>query len=353
MTVAAPCQQTGAGSIGSSSMSIGQKGRQKSACGGFRSLTEEHRKHLQNLAQMRKKQEEEAKAEESAMKERKRRLARRVLSESGRRNSQQQCHPERGATEPVRANENDVCKQGRRTSTSDRNPPEVRGVVARMEEEIQRKRREERNLSPKETIWRRRNKISPERKVFRVVGGYDDVRQELLRRGWVEAPDAVSAHYDLLWCIKARDAQELPLRKDTIVNHFSNTGALTTKSGLVASLSWLNWMPARAHADSFFPRAFNLFGNDGSIDDFLTEFRWTAAASVVKRALVEQTYAFITPRALEVALQVCEWRLHYHRAVVHEDSSELHPLPSLSDDDWSALLDCQCFKKPNANGMRP
>jgi hypothetical protein len=36
-------------------------------------------------------------------------------------------------------------------------------------------------------------------RLFQVVGGYDDVRQTLLRRGWIESSEPNSMSFDFRW----------------------------------------------------------------------------------------------------------------------------------------------------------
>jgi len=54
-------------------------------------------------------------------------------------------------------------------------------------------------------LWKKRNNLSPEDKVFIIKGGYNDLRQGLLNRGWVENPDVYSPCFDLKWACKVAD----------------------------------------------------------------------------------------------------------------------------------------------------
>jgi hypothetical protein len=51
-------------------------------------------------------------------------------------------------------------------------------------------------------IYRKRNKLAPDTKIFIVVGGYKTLKKALLERGWFENPDRNSPVFDLKFAIK-------------------------------------------------------------------------------------------------------------------------------------------------------
>lgn len=51
-------------------------------------------------------------------------------------------------------------------------------------------------------IFRKRYKLTPEIKIFIVVGGYGSLKKALLDRGWFENPDRYSPVFDLKFAIK-------------------------------------------------------------------------------------------------------------------------------------------------------
>ena len=80
-------------------------------------------------------------------------------------------------------------------------------------------------------------------KTFLMIGNYPDLKDALVRRGWVEvhaSDDSASAaelRFDLKWTTKARDIDHKTLAPHQIVNHFQNSyKALTTKVGLGNSI---------------------------------------------------------------------------------------------------------------------
>ena len=53
--------------------------------------------------------------------------------------------------------------------------------------------------------WKRDNDVDPKCKVFIIKGGYGDLRNALLNRGWVQNYDYYSRHFDLKWTCKQKD----------------------------------------------------------------------------------------------------------------------------------------------------
>ena len=75
-----------------------------------------------------------------------------------------------------------------------------------------------------------------EGKVFIIKGRYPDLKEALLKRGWVENTDKKSTFYDLRWTTKISDVNFEALRPNQIVNHFDNNACLTSKYGIIKSL---------------------------------------------------------------------------------------------------------------------
>ena len=51
-------------------------------------------------------------------------------------------------------------------------------------------------------LFRKRNKLAPDTKIFIIIGGYSTLRKALLERGWFENPDRNSPVFDLKFAIK-------------------------------------------------------------------------------------------------------------------------------------------------------
>merc|ERR1719171_825935 len=83
--------------------------------------------------------------------------------------------------------------------------------------------------------WKRVAGVAPETKVFVCAGGYNDMRDALLRRGWVQNPDEASRHFDLKWA-RAALIDHDNLLTGQIVNHYDRCREITTKVGLSLNL---------------------------------------------------------------------------------------------------------------------
>lgn len=100
-------------------------------------------------------------------------------------------------------------------------------------------------------------------KVFTIIGHYDDMRQEFLKRGWVEHEHDKTVNekfksnaFHYLYTTKAKDIFRISnLAASQHINHFEGTKALTTKVGLTHNMKNLIWRndEAALDIDAFFP----------------------------------------------------------------------------------------------------
>lgn len=105
--------------------------------------------------------------------------------------------------------------------------------------------------------WKRKNHVHQNSKVFIVKGGYSELRNQLINRGWVENEDVYSRHYDMKWTTKISDIDYGNLRNGQIVNHFNNNHHLTSKYGLTKRLRAL-FINYGIDSDHFYPRCYDL-----------------------------------------------------------------------------------------------
>jgi hypothetical protein len=78
-------------------------------------------------------------------------------------------------------------------------------VLQQEDEEENNSDREEKVEYKDMAAWKRDHDIDPRAKVFIIKGGYNDLREALLERGWVENYDFGSRHFDLKWTCKQKD----------------------------------------------------------------------------------------------------------------------------------------------------
>jgi len=157
--------------------------------------------------------------------------------------------------------------------------------------------------------WKSRRRFTSDTKVFIVIGGYPDLKRELLERGWVENPDPESPYFDLKWTLQASDIDQKNLRPTQVVNHFVRNRELTTKCGITMNMREAAWR-ADQSCDEFYPCAFNL-ADALERDDFVCTFQLNQAFAVLKRFMMDALNApkdmlIYGESVLYAALAVCE-----------------------------------------------
>jgi tubulin monoglycylase TTLL3/8 len=116
-------------------------------------------------------------------------------------------------------------------------------------------------------------------KIF--MSTYPIIRDELIKRGWVENPDFEDGVFDAKFVLKTSDIEYKTLRREQLVNHFSKASAITTKVGLMRSLLTLKWFE-NVEIDSFFPRCYDLNDLD-ELEDWVEDFKRTACQSFLSK----------------------------------------------------------------------
>lgn len=162
-----------------------------------------------------------------------------------------------------------------------------------------------------ENNFRIKKSNNPSAKIFIIIGGYPDLRNALLARGWIENPDRDSNQFNLKWTLKKADLNFLALPSNQYVNHFEKNTSITTKNGLCRNLKNLIWFH-QENIDEFYPRCFDL--NDfNEFDDFVEDFKFSEAEKVLKSisltGITKRPDYSISVFKLLIALYVCERRL--------------------------------------------
>ena len=116
-------------------------------------------------------------------------------------------------------------------------------------------------------------------KVF--MSTYPLIKEELVKRGWVENPDFEDSVFDAKFVLKTSDIEYKALRREQVVNHFSKASAITTKVGLMRSLLTLKWFE-NVEIDTFFPRCYDLNDLD-ELEDWVEDFKRTACQSLLSK----------------------------------------------------------------------
>lgn len=126
-------------------------------------------------------------------------------------------------------------------------------------------------------VFRKKFKLTPDVKIFVVVGGYGTLRKALVERGWFENRDKLSPVFDLKFSI--RNEHPADLRDFQITNHFYKNNVITTKVGLSYSLKSLIWWTP-VDVNVFFPKCYDL--TDGNeLEDFKQEYRFQRVSEMI------------------------------------------------------------------------
>ncbi|GIL58818.1 hypothetical protein Vafri_13801 [Volvox africanus] len=134
--------------------------------------------------------------------------------------------------------------------------------------------------------WRVRTRLPDGQRTFCIAGTGNHsqgIRAGLLARGWYENPDRNSPFFDFKWAANPLDINHDTLWPGQIVNHFRHSTCLTTKHGLCYTVRDTVWYEA-ADAAAFYPRAYDIT-DEASRREFMQDVRWTAAESLIKRAV--------------------------------------------------------------------
>ena len=122
----------------------------------------------------------------------------------------------------------------------------------------------------------------PGEKTFVVLGGYPDIVEAILKRGYKQSKDPTDKSYDFLYTLKNVDIPFTELKANQLVNHFWKANQITRKSGLLKNLRNLYFK--KVCIDNFFPRAYEL-SDKADLEDFIEDFKTNRAICILKNAL--------------------------------------------------------------------
>lgn len=127
-------------------------------------------------------------------------------------------------------------------------------------------------------------KIQSPEKLYIIIGGYEDLKEALKKRGWVENLNPQSIFFDFKWTLKIKDIEYTKLKDHQIVNHFEKNGCLTSKVGLCRNLKNLIGSE-QTDIYEFYPRCYDL-EDSNEFEDFIEEFKFTKAEGIIKEMLL-------------------------------------------------------------------
>ncbi len=135
--------------------------------------------------------------------------------------------------------------------------------------------KEEKKLEKKE-------KKSDEQKTFLVLGGYPDVVNAILKRGYKQIKNQEDKTVDFLYVLKNVDIPFQDLKNNQLVNHYWKANQLTRKSNLLKNLRNLYFK--NICIDNFYPRAYEL-SDKNDLEDFIEDFKTNRAIVILKQTL--------------------------------------------------------------------
>ena len=142
-------------------------------------------------------------------------------------------------------------------------------------DEQKEEKKEEKKVEKKE-------KKSDEQKTFLVLGGYPDVVNAILKRGYKQIKNQEDKTVDFLYVLKNVDIPFQDLKNNQLVNHYWKANQLTRKSNLLKNLRNLYFK--NICIDNFYPRAYEL-SDKNDLEDFIEDFKTNRAIVILKQTL--------------------------------------------------------------------
>ena len=125
-------------------------------------------------------------------------------------------------------------------------------------------------------------KKNPGEKIFVVTGGYPDIVNAILKRGWKQSKNIEDKTYDFLYTLKNADIPFNDLKSSQIVNHYWKANQITRKSNFLKNLRNLYFK--NVCIDKFYPRAYEL-SDKNDLEDFIEDFKTNRAICILKKTL--------------------------------------------------------------------
>ena len=119
-------------------------------------------------------------------------------------------------------------------------------------------------------------------KIFVVTGGYTDIVNAILKRGWIQSKNIEDKSYDFLYTLKNADIPFNELKSNQLVNHYWKANQITRKSNFLKNLRNLYFK--NVCIDKFYPRAYEL-SDKNDLEDFIEDFKTNRAICILKKAL--------------------------------------------------------------------
>lgn len=114
------------------------------------------------------------------------------------------------------------------------------------------------------------------KKVFYIdPDNYPFLKEEMVKRGWVENPDVNSSFFDMKYTAAFKNVDVTCLYPGQLINHAIGSGAFCRKIGLTRYLRGSIWEKG-VDADLFYPRSYAMLDNAG-LFNFVQDFKGVEA----------------------------------------------------------------------------
>jgi len=173
----------------------------------------------------------------------------------------------------------------------------------------------------------------PLKPTFIILGPYTDIKENLLKRGWLENPKEDSTAFNLKWSLKTKHLNHETLREGQIVNHFQKITEVSTKIGLMQNLKNYQWTHG-VDIDNFHPITYDLA--DIEVPDFIQEFKCMKAESILRNFVVKPSLHEISIAKLLISINIAQRRILDFMQVSNYEFMHLNG-EIVSKDEWEIL----------------
>ena len=173
-------------------------------------------------------------------------------------------------------------------------------------------------------------KKNPGEKIFVVTGGYPDIVNAILKRGWKQSKNIEDKTYDFLYTLKNADIPFNDLKSNQLVNHYWKANQITRKSNFLKNLRNLYFK--NVCIDKFYPRAYEL-SDKNDLEDFIEDFKTNRAICILKKTL-ESKGENVNKEEVLTSLDIVKRKLNFitcgNKDLISQKFANLknRPLPS-------------------------
>ena len=219
-------------------------------------------------------------------------------------------------------------------------------VVINEEEKKEEKKEKE---EEKKEINLNNNPLEKKQKTFLILGGYQDIINALLKRGWKQLTDENDMSFDYIYTLKSKKIPHQDLKPNQMSGHFWKASEITRKAGLLHNIKNLYYKGV--NLDNFFPRSYELCERN-DLEDFIEDFKTNKAISILKETLIKKGIN-VNKEIVETAINIVKRKIPIINEEVNvkekfdsvkgrffnskKDDSENLDIKLISDEEWEII----------------